>query len=260
MNAASLRKLTLESRLGEALEREELRLHYQPRFDFATREMVACEALLRWHHPELGTISPAEFIPVSEECGLIHPIGDWVLRVACAQNKAWQDAGYRPLVVSVNVSTRQFIERDLREIVAAALTETGLAPEHLEIEITESALMHDDEGTAIAFRDLQGMGVRIALDDFGTGYSSLSYITHFPLDVLKMDRAFVRDVDSDPAAKGVTNAVIQMAHSLGLRVVAEGVDSDAQAQILKEQGCDELQGFLLSAAVPPEELVRFLRR
>jgi predicted signal transduction protein with EAL and GGDEF domain len=260
MNAASLRKLTLESRLGEALERGELRLHYQPRFDLATREMVACEALLRWHHPELGTVSPAEFIPVSEECGLIHAIGDWVLRVACAQNKAWQDAGYQPLPISVNVSTRQFIERDLREIVATALTEADLAPEHLEIEITENALMHDDEGTAIAFRDLQSMGVRIALDDFGTGYSSLSYITHFPLDVLKMDRAFVRDVDSDPAAKGVTNAVIQMAHSLGLRVVAEGVDSDAQAQILREQGCDELQGFLLSAAVPPEELVRFLRR
>jgi EAL domain-containing protein (putative c-di-GMP-specific phosphodiesterase class I) len=215
---------------------------------------------LRWSHPELGTITPAEFIPVSEECGLIHPLGDWVLREACAQNKAWQDAGYQPVPISVNISTRQFIERDLREIVAAALAETGLAPEYLEIEITENALMHKDEGTAIAFRDLQGMGVKISLDDFGTGYSSLSYITQFPLNVLKMDRVFVRDVDSDPAARGVADAVIKMAHSLGLRVVAEGVDSDAQARILMEQGCDELLGFLLSPAVPPEGLVRFLRR
>lgn len=260
MNAAVLRKLMLESRLREAVERNELRLHYQPRVDMRTGKVTGMEALLRWEHPELGMISPREFIPLSEESGLIVSIGDWAMRTACKQNAEWYAQGYERLLVSVNVSARQIALHDLRETVSSALQETGFDPDYLEIEITESTTLQDDEETAIVLRDIRSMGVRIALDDFGAGYSSLRYFTRLPLDTLKLDLCLVRDLGSDPAAANLAGAVIAMAHSLGLRAVAEGVDSEEKASILRARDCDEMQGFLFSAAVPAEDFVRFLRR
>ena len=250
----------LESRLREAVDRNELLLHYQPRVDMRSGKVTGMEALLRWEHPELGSISPREFIPLSEESGLIVPIGAWAMRTACKQNAEWNAQGYEKLLVSVNVSARQIALHDLRETVSTALQETGFDPEYLEIEITESTTLQDDEETANVLRDVRSMGVRIALDDFGAGYSSLRYFTRFPLDTLKLDICLVRDLGSDPAAANVAGAVIAMAHSLGLQAVAEGVDSEEKASILRERDCDEMQGFLFSGAVPAEEFVRFLRR
>jgi predicted signal transduction protein with EAL and GGDEF domain len=260
MNAAVLRKLMLESRLLEAVDRDELRLHYQPRLDLRSGRVTGMEGLLRWEHPELGMISPREFIPLSEESGLIVPIGEWAMYTACRQNAEWNAQGYEKMLVSVNVSARQIALIDLRETVAGALRETGFDPHYLEIEITESMALQDDEETAAVLRDIRSMGVRIALDDFGAGYSSLRYFTRLPLDTLKLDRCLVRDLGSDPAAANVAGAVIAMAHSLGLQAVAEGVDAEEQAVILRERDCDEMQGFLFSGAVPAEEFVRFLRR
>jgi diguanylate cyclase (GGDEF)-like protein/PAS domain S-box-containing protein len=260
MNRASIRKLTLETQLRRAIDQGGLELAYQPRVDLSSGEVVGVEALLRWNHPELGKVAPREIIPLAEETGLIVPIGEWVLEAACEQAKAWQNEGYEPLLLSANVSSRQFIHHDLRKTVSSALQRSGLSPEQLEIEITESLLLQDDENTALILRDLRAIGVRVALDDFGTGYSSLSYITRFPLDTVKMDRCFVRDVDSDPSARGISEAVINVAHTLGARVVAEGVDALEQADVLQAQGCDEFQGFLFSGAVPPEDFVRFLTK
>ena len=260
MNAAVLRKLMLESRLRDAVDRNELRLEYQPRVDMRTGKVIGMEALLRWQHPELGTVSPREFIPLCEESGLIVPIGEWALRAACRQNAEWHAQGYEPLVVSVNVSARQIALKDLRETVSSALQVTGFDPHCLEIEITESMALQDDEETASVLREVRSMGVRIALDDFGAGYSSLRYFTRLPLDTLKLDRCLVRDLGSDPAAASVASAVIAMAHSLGLQAVAEGVDAEEQATILRDCDCDEMQGFLFSGAVSAEDFVRFLRR
>jgi diguanylate cyclase (GGDEF)-like protein len=257
INASALRKLALESHLREAIERDELRLHYQPRLDLHTGHVVGVEALLRWTHPDLGAVSPREFIPLAEEAGLISPIGEWVLRTACRQARVWHEQGIGPISISVNVSPRQFVENDLRVLVGGILRETGVPPRLIELELTEQLLLQDNEETAVALRDLRAMGVTIALDDFGTGYSSLSYLARFPLDTLKMDRCFVRDVDHDPAAAGIAKAVIAIGHSLGARVVAEGVDTFEQETFLREHGCDELQGFLLAGALPADEVVRF---
>jgi diguanylate cyclase (GGDEF)-like protein/PAS domain S-box-containing protein len=260
MNIASARRLSMESALRRAVEGGDLHALYQPRQDLRTGQVIGVEALARWQHPELGAVSPKEFIPVAEETGVIVPLGQWILETACRQNKAWQEAGYEGIRISVNVSTRQFAGTDMREGVARALQITGLSPRCLELEITESAILQDDEATALVLRDLKSMGIRIALDDFGTGYSSLSYLTRFPLDTLKLDRCFVRDVESDPGAAGVASGVISMAHSLGLRVVAEGVDVEDQARFLREHGCDELQGFLFCGPISGDEIPRFLNK
>jgi diguanylate cyclase (GGDEF)-like protein len=258
LNRVSLRTLKLEVALRQAVAAGGLRLHYQPRIRLDTWEPVGMEALLRWTHPELGKISPAEIIPLAEATGLIAPLGDWILDAACAQVRAWIDAGLRPLPVAVNVSARQFALCDLRRTVSEALRKHRLEPRWLELEITESAVLRDDEDVPATLRDLRAMGVRIALDDFGTGYSALGYLTRLPIDILKMDRSFVRDVDSDPSAAGIVRAVVAMAHSLGLCAVAEGVDAPEQARALTALGCDELQGFLVSGALPPNEAVAFL--
>ncbi len=195
---------------------------------------------------------------MSEESGFIVSLGEWVFRRACEQIRAWREDGFDVPRIAVNVSTRQLAQRDLQDVVADALRENRLDPNDIEIEITETAILKDDEDTARMLRDLRSMGFRIALDDFGTGYSSMSYFRSFPLDVIKLDRCFVCDVASDPAAAGIANAVIMMAHSLGLTVVGEGVDAEAQARVLTEQGCDEMQGFLISGALCPEEFSRLL--
>ena len=258
-NAHSFERLALESSLRRALERGEFELHYQPKIDFDTGKIVGMEALLRWMHPELGMVAPNNFIPAAEETGLIVSIGKWVLRTACAQNVAWQRAGLPHLSMAVNLSPRQFMDENLLHDVATALGDTGMSPLLLELEITESMLMHNvDEAMAILqqFRDL---GVRLAIDDFGTGYSSLSNLKRFPIDTIKVDRSFIRELPDDAENRGITEAIIAMGRALSLTVVAEGVETKEQAEYLREQACDEFQGFYFSKAVTAGEFEALLK-
>jgi diguanylate cyclase (GGDEF)-like protein/PAS domain S-box-containing protein len=236
---------TLTRALHTALDQQQFALHYQPKIDLASGAIVGVEALLRWQHPELGMVSPASFIPIAEETGLIVPMGEWVMTTACAQAKAWQTDWQADISVAVNVSARQFRQHDLPGTVRRALTDTGLAPRHLELELTESLLMQQTDVVVNALRTIRGMGVSLALDDFGTGFSSLSYLRRFPLNVIKVDRSFVSGVDSVDADAAITRAIISMAHSLGMSVVAEGVETPAQLAFLKAQHCDVAQGYLL---------------
>ncbi len=260
MNADVVKRITLANALRKALKREEFVLYYQPQLETRTRRVVGVEALIRWQNPELGMVPPGEFIEVAEQTGLIVPIGDWVLRSACHQNKRWQAAGLPAVRVAVNVSGVQFKRQRLTEGVAAALRESGLDPQYLELEITESAMMEDEEEAAQTLRELKEMGLRVALDDFGTGYSPLSYIKRFPVDTVKIDRSFIGEIDSDPDAQAIATAIIAMARALNLKVVAEGVETAEQERTLREQGCDEVQGYLYSPPVPPDEIPAFLRR
>jgi len=253
-----IRKASLEKQLRGAIDANELALHYQPKVDLERQEVVGAEALLRWESSELGTVPPKEFIPVAEESGLIASIGTWVIETACAQIKIWRDAGLESIPISVNVSCFQFARMDLRQTVTDALDKYDVAPSLLELELTESALLEDSDETAFCLRELRAIGVKISLDDFGTGYSALSYLSRVPLDVLKMDRAFIRDVHTDPSALGVASAVVAMAHSLNLLVVAEGVDCAEQIEPLRRMGCDMIQGFIFSAALSAEQFTRFL--
>lgn len=258
MNTESARRLHVEAALRKALDHGQLELHYQPRIDLATGQAVAFEGLMRWTDPELGRVSPLEALAAAETAGLIERVGEWSFEVACAQIRTWQDRGCTPLPIAVNVPSRQFAEGRLYGLVTRVLQETGVQPEQIEIEITEHAVLQDNEVVALTLRDLRAIGIQVALDDFGTGYSSLAYLTRLPIDILKLDRSFVRDVVEDPSASGVVAATIAMAKSLGMRVVAEGVDAEDQAAALRELGCDELQGFLVSPAVPGEDAEAFL--
>ncbi|HTH44259.1 MAG TPA: EAL domain-containing protein [Oxalicibacterium sp.] len=252
MNEKALERLRFEGDLRNALEREEFVLHYQPQIDLLTGEIVGAEALIRWQHPELGMVSPARFIGLAEETGLIVPIGAWVIRSACMQNKAWQLKGVGPLRISVNLSARQFAHNDLVESIALALDEAQLAPEYLEIELTESLVMADVERAIGVLRELKALGVQLSIDDFGTGYSSLSYLKRFPIDVLKIDRSFVNDItiDSDDAA--IVATIISLAHSLRLQVIAEGVETEAQLAYLRQHDCDQMQGYFFSPPLNAE--------
>ncbi|MFL6628489.1 MAG: putative bifunctional diguanylate cyclase/phosphodiesterase [Vitreoscilla sp.] len=242
MQQRSARQLQLESALRRALERGELLLHYQPQLDGNGEHLVGVEALLRWKHPEFGFVSPAEFIPLAETSGQIVAIGEWVLRTAVAQLKAWMDAGVPPMVVAVNLSAVQFRHAGLPDAVARALSDAGLPAQYLELELTESVTANP--AAAIAMMDaLHALGVRLSLDDFGTGYSSLSYLKRFPLHTLKIDQSFVRDIDTDPDDRAIVQAIIQMARALKLKTIAEGVETDAQHQFLRREGCDMMQGY-----------------
>ena len=247
MNSRALERLSMENNLRHALERGELALHYQPQFNLATDKITGVEALLRWKG-----IGPAEFIPIAEETRLIVPIGEWVLREACRRAKAWQLEGHAGLRMAVNLSPRQFQHSDLPLLIAGALEESGLAPGDLELEITESTAMQNTERTIATLRRLREMGVRIAIDDFGTGHSSLNYLRTFPIDSVKIDQEFVHEIESSQADRAIVSAVIGMARGLHLRVVAEGVETEAQLAFLREHRCDEVQGFLLG--VPALEL------
>jgi diguanylate cyclase (GGDEF)-like protein len=258
MNESALKRLTLENHLRRALERGELSLHYQPQLDIATREVVGVEALIRWNSQELGPVCPVEFIPIAEESGLILAIGEWVLRTACAQCKAWQDEGISLERIGVNVSVRQFAQDGFPGRVAAILAETGLAPEALELEITESVLIKDGEAALTTLRALKALGVKLAIDDFGTGYSSLSYLKQFPIDHLKIDRSFVCAINTDPDDQAIATAVIAMGQSMHLRVTAEGVETEGQLSFLSERRCSEAQGFLLCRPLPAAEARAFL--
>ena len=253
-----MERLTLENDLRKALERDEFQLYYQPKLNLKNRKIVGLEALLRWKHPEGGLVSPAKFIPVAEEAGLIVPIGEWVLRAACLQNRAWQKKGYQPVSVAVNLSGRQFEHRQLIETVTRALRDADLDPRYLALEITESAIMKNPEKASTMLQQLKTMGIPISIDDFGTGYSSLSYLKRFPVDELKIDRSFIMNIATNTDDAAIASAIIAMAHSLKLKVVAEGVETDEQLAFLSSLGCDEAQGFLFSKPVPAQECVQLI--
>jgi predicted signal transduction protein with EAL and GGDEF domain len=259
MNEAAVRKLSLENSLRRALERNEFVLHYQPQLDLRTGGIVGMESLIRWNHPVRGMISPAEFVPLAEETGLILPIGRWALRTACMQAKAWQQAGLKRLHISVNLSAQQFKHQSIREDITSALVDSELDPQYLVLEITESILMQNTDATVAILRELSDMGLRIAMDDFGTGYSSLSYLRRLPLHLLKIDRSFIRDVDTNPDDAAIAKAIVAMAHSLKLTVLAEGVETQEQMIFLRNLQCDGMQGFLLSRPVPADEASRFMK-
>ena len=257
MNARASAVLSMETALRRAVEQQQFVLHYQPQVDSAGR-IVGVEALLRWRHPDMGLVLPGQFVPIAEERGLIAPIGEWVLREACRQNRAWQDAGLIAVPVGVNVSALQFRQPDFPQQVAAALRETGLAPEFLELEITESVIMHGAESAIATVRRLKGMGVKMSIDDFGTGYSSLSYLKQFPIDRLKLDQSFVRGLPGNADDLAISSAVLAMAKAMNLKVIAEGVESEAQMQLLFSRHCDELQGYYFTRPLPADELARFV--
>jgi len=256
MNARSRELLLLEGGLRQALEQKEFLLYYQPQFDLQSGELVGSEALLRWQHPQLGMISPLDFIPMAEETGLIVPIGNWVLNSACLQNQLWQERTGLPLQIAVNMSARQFRHADLLQEVAAALQTSGLSPDLLELEITESILMADVEQAIEVMLQLTGQGIHFAIDDFGTGYSSLNYLRRFPIANLKIDRSFVQDVTTNPDAAAIAQSIVMLAHNLNLQVVAEGVETDEQADFLRAAGCNLVQGFLFGRPVPAAEFER----
>ena len=260
MNAAARERLAMEGSLRKALERGELLLHYQPLVDTDTGDIVGAEALVRWNHPELGLVPPAQFIPLAEETGLILPIGEWVLQAASAQARAWQDGGHPALHIAVNLSGRQFRQQPLVEVVGRVLGRTGFDPKHLELELTESVLMRDAEETVRTLNGLKALGLRISVDDFGTGYSSLSYLTRFPIDILKIDRSFVREIATGRGEGAITSAIIAMAQGLDLAVVAEGVETEEQMEHLQRRGCRMMQGYLFGRPVPAEEFTRVLER
>jgi diguanylate cyclase (GGDEF)-like protein/PAS domain S-box-containing protein len=253
MNTQAVRRLAVESSLRRALKQGELLLHYQPQIDLATGAMVGVEALIRWRDPDLGLVYPRQFVSIAEECGLIVPIGRWVLREACRQTQAWLDAGLNAVPVAVNISSVEFRHKGFLDGVALILRETGLAPGNLELELTESVLMHDADSSASMLEGLKAMGVRLAIDDFGTGYSSLTYLKRFPIDTLKIDQSFVRDIGGDADDGAIVAAVIGMGKSLKQRVVAEGVETDKQLAFLLSRQCDAGQGVLFSHPLSAED-------
>ncbi|MFC1837544.1 EAL domain-containing protein [Thermodesulfobacteriota bacterium] len=257
MNTRAFEFLLLESGLRKAIDNDELVVFYQPLLNLKDNKLIGMEALLRWKHPEKGMIAPGDFIPLAEETGLIDPIGEWVLRAACTQNKLWQDAGYPPVMVSVNMSGRQFNKKSVTDDIANILEETGLKPEFLGLEITESVIMQDVKSTISKLRQLQDMGISLSIDDFGTGHSSLSYLKLFPIDNLKIDRSFVFNITSDSTDAAIAASVILLAHSMNLKVVAEGVETREQLEVLRQQGCDHVQGFLFSKPIAADEFVPF---
>ncbi|WP_291717966.1 EAL domain-containing protein [Magnetospirillum sp. 64-120] len=260
MNAKSFERLAMESSLRHALNRGEFTLVYQGKIDLVSGRMSGVEALVRWRHPEMGLVSPAEFIPLAENMGLISEIGAWVLKAACRQSQSWFDLGLPRVRIAVNVSTLQFREGDLAELVKQALQESGLPPQFLELEITESVLMQRVDENAQVLQELRAMGIHISIDDFGTGYSSLSYLKRMPIDALKIDRSFVKDITEDGDGAAIVSTIINLAHNLKLRAVAEGVETQDQADFLRQRGCDEIQGFLVSRPVSAEDLVSLFDR
>jgi diguanylate cyclase (GGDEF)-like protein/PAS domain S-box-containing protein len=259
MTATVSERLTLENDLRSALERGEFSLNYQPIADCRSGKIIGMEALLRWKHPERGMISPALFIPLAEETGYIISIGEWVLRTACEQCRRWQKTGFPSLYLAVNLSSRQFHQKDLPASIYQILQDTGLNPASLGLELTEGLVMQQAEASVNTLRELKAMDIRISIDDFGTGYSSLSYLKRFPIDILKIDQSFVRDIPKDEDDAAIASTIITMAHSLGLRVVAEGVETVEQLKFMREHGCDALQGYYLSKPLPPEQFADFLK-
>jgi diguanylate cyclase (GGDEF)-like protein/PAS domain S-box-containing protein len=260
MNEKAMETLILETELRRAVEKEELFLYYQPQVDIHSKKIVGCEALIRWQHPVRGIVPPGAFIPLAEDTGLIIPIGSWVLKTACKQGKRWHDAGYNDLRVSINISANQFQQNDFVNIVESTLKETGFNPHCLELEITENSIMQSTERTMDIMSKIKALGIRISIDDFGTGFSSLNYLRQFKADVLKIDRSFIKEVSSNASDAAITTAIINIAHSLNLTVIAEGVETQDQLNFLKNKNCNELQGYLISKPVPIIDFEDMLQR
>ncbi|HEX3020753.1 MAG TPA: EAL domain-containing protein [Chitinispirillaceae bacterium] len=260
MNSRAFEQLTLEHNLRKALQKDEFIVYYQPQIDLKTQKIFGAEALVRWKHPELGMISPAQFIPIAEETGMILPLGEWVLKTACQQVKKWYDQTGCNFYISVNLSSRQFQQQDLVLTIDRVLQETSLPAHYLELEITETLGMKNPELTLKTLHELKSMGIRIAIDDFGTGYSSLSYLKKFPIDTLKIDRSFVSDIQVDSNDAAIVAAIIALAHSLKLKVIAEGVETFEQANYLLDHGCESIQGFLFSPPVSASDFEIIFRR
>ena len=255
MHDLATRRLALETNLRRAIQNEEFLLHYQPRVSVDSMAITGVEALVRWQHPQFGLISPSEFIPLAEDTGLILPIGEWVLRQACEQNRRWQEEGFAPIQMAVNISGRQFHDRDLSQTVVRILNESGLEPQHLELELTESSIMQNAEFAASVLTRWKNMGIKIAIDDFGTGVSSLASLKRLPIGALKIDQSFVRDATKDSDDGAIVRAIITLAQNLRLKVVAEGVETEDQLRFLQVLQCDEIQGNLFSEPLPAEKLV-----
>ena len=260
MNKQALENLLLESELRRALERREFVLHFQPKISFANGRITGCEALLRWQPADREMVAPSQFVPVLESSGMIVAVGEWVIDTACAQIVAWRKAGVAAVPIAVNLSAAQFHHHDICAVVTRALSEYAIEPQLLELEITESAAMQNAEDTAVMLRKLKALGVRIVIDDFGTGYSSLSYLKRFSIDTLKLDRSFVVNLPHDPDNAAISRAVITMAHSLNMKVVAEGVETDAQLAFLASYSCDEMQGYHFSQALTASDCTQLLRQ
>ena len=258
MNARAHELLALEGSLRKALANDQLVLYYQPQVDLNTGELIGMEALLRWQHPQKGLVSPGDFIPLAEETGVILPIGEWVLKTACLQNKAWQEQGFPPVRMSVNISAKQFRQADLVDMVERVLLETGLDPQWLELEITESVIMEDFGEVIMTLTDLKVRGVHLAIDDFGTGYSSLAYLKRFPISKLKIDQGFVRDITTDPNDASIAASIVALARSMNLEVVAEGIETEEQMEYLLDYGCKQGQGFLFGRPLPQEQCLAYL--
>jgi len=259
MNLKSVERQSLEGSMRHAIEREEFLLHYQPKVNLDTGEITGVEALIRWQQPDRGLVPPSQFVPIAEECGLIIQIGRWVLREACRQARAWQDAGLRRLPIAVNVSAVEFRDKSFVEGVRTTLAETGLEGRYLELELTEGVLMEHAESTAAVLQELKTMGIRLAVDDFGTGYSSLSYLQQFPIDVLKIDQSFVHRITGDPDHSPIVSAIISMGKSLKHLVVAEGIETQEQRGYLQAQRCAEGQGYLFSRPLAAAQFAHLLQ-
>jgi EAL domain-containing protein (putative c-di-GMP-specific phosphodiesterase class I) len=250
----------MENSLRHALDQDQLELYYHAQVEISSGQIVGAEALLRWWHPSKGLMPPAKFIPLAEQTGLIVPIGEWVLKTACAQNKAWRNAGLAPIRVAINLAARQFSDQDLVRKIEQILRQTGLDPEGLELEITEGTVMEDTETAIKILNDLKGMGLQVAIDDFGTGYSSLTYLKQFPIHTLKIDQSFVRDITTDRHDASIVATIIGLGHSLNLKVVAEGVETEEQLRMLRSSRCDEFQGYLTSKPLPAREFEALLEQ
>jgi EAL domain-containing protein (putative c-di-GMP-specific phosphodiesterase class I) len=254
MNAHVVQQLTLENDLRMAIERKEFLLVYQPQVNTVSGKIVGLEALIRWKHPKLGFVPPDRFIPASEKNGLILPIGEWVLKTACSQARSWLEAGFQTVPVSVNVSAVQFRQEGFCQLIKGVLDETGLPPQYLELELTESLLMSNEDLMFPVLQELKEIGLNLVIDDFGTGYSSLSYLKQFPVNKLKIDRSFIRDLSIDPDDAAITSAIISMAKGLGLKVIAEGVETNEQMAFLRDHLCDEIQGYFFSKPITASEI------
>jgi EAL domain-containing protein (putative c-di-GMP-specific phosphodiesterase class I) len=258
MNAVAFERLMLETNLRRALERQEFTLYYQPQIDMQSGNVNGVEALIRWQHPDLGLVSPVEFIPLLEETGLIVPVGEWVIRTACQQTRDWPDAGFPPLTMAVNLSARQFRQSNLVEMIEQSLHEFNIPPELLELELTESIMMDNIEETVETLKKLKLLGLKIAIDDFGTGVSSLGYLKHFPVDTLKLSYDFVLNLPMDSADASIASAVINLARNMQLSSVAEGVENQGQMDFLRGQDCERIQGFLFSRPIPSDQMTTLL--
>jgi EAL domain-containing protein (putative c-di-GMP-specific phosphodiesterase class I) len=258
IQAGGYERFILENSLRKAIQNDELYLVYQPLFDSHSGDIASVEALIRWQHPEYGTISPADFIPIAEESGLILSIGNWVIREVCRQNSAWQQQGLSPIRVAVNLSLEQLTQPHLPELIEGILIENQLEAKWLEIEITESMILKDIHATTNILKRLKKMGIHVSIDDFGTGYSSLSYLGKLPVDILKIDRSFIKDIESDNSSSLVTGAIVSLAHSLNLKVVAEGVETNGQLREVRKRNCDIIQGYLFSKPLISEDLTKYL--